>query len=223
MSPRRVRDLPAPPPAEDGQALAEFALLLPLLIILMAGITYAGGLLAANQNLAIAARHAARRMAIDATQAGLKNSLGQGGVAKATVGREALDEAWPRGGLVLAGVKWGAIGVEGTGYAAAYTKTGRVQLPAPFGSMKCGVGVALYGATAVKSLRSDLSPMGKIVKDFAPGGGLANLMLPSLSAASVMPAELPIHGKGGGAPGVLELNPWISKVVGRAYSAPSLD
>lgn len=204
--------------SESGQALVEFALMAPLLVLMLCGVVYCGGLVAAQQNLAIGARAAARAMAIDATRAYLKNPAA-GGRANKGVGQQALDAALPGRGATLAGVTFSALGAgtQGSGHAGSWTKTGRIAIPG-LGQKACGVGVALYGATARRDLARDLSPIGRLSARLTPGGGLSNMLAPSLSASSVMPAELPLRG-GGTVKGVLDLNPWISAVVKRKPTA----
>ncbi len=206
-----------------GQALVEFALVAPMLVLMLCGVVYCGGLVASQQNLAIAARAAARAMAIESTRQGLKNAVGQGGVANKGVGSKALEAALPGRGATLAGVSWGAIGAKGSGHAGSWSKTGTVMLGGDLGSTGCGVGVAFYGATAKRDLSRDLSPIGRLAARMAPGGGLSNMLTPSLSASSVMPAELPIRGNASTVPGVLDLNPWIAKVVKRPFRRGALD
>lgn len=208
---------------EAGQALAEFALVLPMLVLMLCGVVYCGGLVASQQNLAVGARAAARAMAIEATRQGLKNPVGQGGVANKGVGSQALEAALPGRGATLAGVSWGAIGARGSGHAGSWSKTGSVMLSNELGSAKCGIGVAFYGATVKRDLSRDLSPIGRLAARMTPGGGLSNMLTPSLSASSVMPAELPIRGNANTVPGVLDLNPWIAKVVKRPFRPGALD
>lgn len=208
---------------QDGQALVEFALVLPMLLLMLCGVVYCGGLVASQQGLAIGARAAARAMAIDATRRGLKNPRGQGGVANKAVGAAALEAALPGRGASLAGVNWGAIGAKGAGHVGHWKKTGSVTLPGDLGSASCGVGVAFYGATVKRDLSKDLSPIGRLAARMTPGGGLSNMLTPSLSTSSVMPAELPIRGTAATAPGVLDLNPWITKVVKRPFRPGALD
>ncbi|MEB3284977.1 MAG: TadE/TadG family type IV pilus assembly protein [Candidatus Sericytochromatia bacterium] len=209
--------------AEDGQALVEFVLILPLLILLLLGVTYCGGLVTSLQNTAIAARHVARSVALDATLQGLKDPRGRGGKADETVGRRALAESLPVGAVSVAGINWGRAGTAGRGMAGALLKKGTVSLGPVAGQASCGIGVALYGATVKRDLTRDLTPLGRLVSRLVPGGGVGNLLLPTLSASAIMPAELPIRGRGGPVVGVLDLNPWISKVVTRSYKPRSFD
>ena len=208
---------------EEGQALVEFALVLPMLLLMLCGVVYCGGLVASQQGLAIGARAAARAMALDGTRRALKNPAGQGGVANKGVGSAALEAALPGRGASLAGVSWSAIGAKGAGHTGSWSKTGSVMLGGDLGSARCGVGVAFYGATAKRDLSRDLSPIGRLAARMTPGGGLSNMLSPSLSASSVMPAELPIRGNTTTQPGVLDLNPWIGKVVKRPFRPGALD
>lgn len=203
---------------EDGQALAEFALMLPALVLLLVGVVFCGGLVTAQQGLAVSARHVARTVALEATRKGLQDLRGRGGQADEAVARRALAECSPRGGASVAGVSWGSLGASGRGMAGAWVKQGTLALGPALGNARCGIGVALYGVTVKRDLSQDLSPIGRIAARLAPGGGLSNLLAPSLTSSAVMPAELPIRGRlGGGVPGVLDLNPWIAKVVSRPY------
>ena len=208
---------------EDGQALVEFVLVLPLLILLLLGVVYCGGLVASLQNTAVAARHVARSVALDATLKGLKDPRGRGGQADEAVGRRALAESLPSGAVSVAGINWGRTGAAGRGMAGALVKKGTVNLGPVAGSASCGIGVALYGATVKRDLTRDLTPIGRLASRLVPSGGLGNLLLPSLSASALMPAELPIRGRGGAVTGVLDLNPWITRVVSRPYKPRSFD
>jgi hypothetical protein len=209
---------------DSGQALVEFALVLPMLVLMLCGVVYCGGLVASQQNLAVAARGAARAMALEATQKGLKNVDGRGGTANKGAGTAAIEAALPGRGASLAGVSWSKTGANrGSGFAGAYVKTGTVQL-GEAGSAGCGIGVALYGATVKRDLSRDLSPIGRLAARLTPGGGLSNMLAPSLSSSSVMPAELPLRGvTPANVPGVLDLNPWIRKAVSRPFRPGALD
>jgi hypothetical protein len=209
---------------EGGQALVEFALVLPMLVLLLLGVVYCGGLVLAQQSLAVSARHVARTVALEATRQGLEDARGRGGQPDEAVARRALAQVAPRGGASLAGVSWGALGASGRGMAGALVKRGTLPLGPSLGNARCGIGVALYGATVKRDLSRDLSPLGRVAARLTPGGGLANMLAPSLSATAVMPGELPIRGRAaGGVPGVLDLNPWIGKVVQRPYRARSFE
>ncbi|MEB3328115.1 MAG: TadE/TadG family type IV pilus assembly protein [Candidatus Sericytochromatia bacterium] len=220
-----MRPLPARLQDEErGQALVEFSLVLPMLVVLLLGVAYCGGLVLAQQSLAVSARHVARSMALEATRQGLEDPRGRGGQPDEAVARRALNQAAPRGGAALAGVRWGALGASGRGMAGALVKRGTLPLGPALGNARCGIGVALYGATVKRDLSRDLSPLGRVAARLAPGGGLAGRLAPSLSATAVMPGELPIRGRvRGGVPGVLDLNPWIGKVVQRPYRPRSFE
>lgn len=198
---------------EEGQALVEFALILPMLIMMLAAIVYLCGLVVAQQTMAVGARHAARAMALDATAQGLKNGKGHGGVAQPSIGTSAMKASLPNGSVRMTGVNWGGFGkVSGGAYAATFKKTEGIAIGGEQATM--GIGVALYGATVTRDLRDSLTPTGRLAADMG-SPGLARRLLPSLSATSVMAAELPIRGTKSGAQGVLDLNNWITKVVSR--------
>jgi Flp pilus assembly protein TadG len=209
---------------ERGQALVEFALVLPMLVLLLLGVVFCGGLVLSQQSLAVSARHVARTVALEATRKGLEDPRGRGGQADEAVARRALAQVAPGAKAALGGVSWGAIGASGRGMTGALVKQGTISLGPALGNARCGVGVALYGVTVKRDLSRDMAPVGRAAAGLTPGGGLTNMLAPSLSATAVMPAELPIRGRGGGGvPGLLELNPWIGKVVQRPYRARSFD
>lgn len=208
---------------DDGQALVEFVLVLPLLILLLLGVVYCGGLVVSLQNTAVAARHVARSVALDATLKGLKDVRGRGGRADEAVGRRALAESLPVGAVSVTGINWRRTGASGRGMAGVLVKKGTVTLGPVAGSAPCGIGVALYGATVKRDLTRDMTPLGRLAARLVPGGGLGNMLMPSLSASALMPAELPIRGRGGAVLGVLDLNPWIAKVVSRPYKPRSFE
>lgn len=194
---------------EEGQALIEFALVAPMLILLLCGVVYCGGLVIAQENLTIAARSVARRMALGATEASL--SKGQGPKTTVAMRETALADAMPNHrGIELKKVSWGD-GVESLdGYTAILVK--HKSFPIKDKSYKFGVGVVFHGVKVSKSLRQDLAPIGKLASQMAPGVGLTNMLQADLAAASIMPAELPIKGSGRN-DGVLEINDWITKIV----------
>jgi hypothetical protein len=199
-----------------GQALVEFAFILPMLVLMLAAIVYLCGLVVAQQSMAVAARSAARSMALDATAQGLRNAAGRGGVARPAVGTAAMQASLPGAAVRMAGVTWASLGpIRGGPYAASFLKTNsRISL----GSGEYGqaaIGCALYGATVTRDLRSNLTPIGQLAATMSPREGLARRLLPSLSATSVMAAELPIRGTMSGAQGILDSNTWITKIVSR--------
>ncbi|MEB3197245.1 MAG: TadE/TadG family type IV pilus assembly protein [Candidatus Sericytochromatia bacterium] len=204
---------------ERGQALVEFALVLPMLVLLLLGVVYCGGLVLVQQSTAMAARHAARTVALDATLKGLKDGRGKGLQPDEQLARKAVSEAMPRSTVRVTGVAWSRLGASGRGMAGVYAKTGTLSLGAGLGQARCGVGVALYGATVTRDLSRDMTPLGRLAARMLPGGGLSNLLTPALSASALMPAELPIRGRDAQTPGLLDLNPWIAKVVSRPYKA----
>ena len=191
--------------AEAGQALAEFALIAPLLIIMLGGILYCGGLVIAQENLSIAARHAARRMALEGTERMLVS-----GDAKPGSAQQAVDEAVPgMRGIVAAGMNWGQVNL-GDGHSlnahmALYAKTGSLKIGKK--SYRCGIGCLLYGVKVQKDLSRDLAPVARLVDAFSDHklGSLA-----TLGANGVMPGDLPPRGGEGS---VMGLNSWITEIV----------
>jgi hypothetical protein len=191
---------------ESGQALAEFALIAPLLVIMLGGILYCGGLVIAQENLSIAARHAARRMALEGTE----HALVQGD-AKTGSAQLAVDEAVPgMRGIVAAGMNWGQVNL-GQGrmidaHMALYAKKGSIKVGKK--SYQCGIGCLFYGVKVQKDLSRDLAPVARLVDAFSGHkiGGVA-----TLGANGVMPGDLPPTGSGDGS--VMGLNRWIGAIV----------
>lgn len=198
---------------EAGQALVEFALIAPVLVLVLAGVAYCGGLVIQQQGLAVAARHVARTAALDATLEGLRRGQGQGSTEASR--RKALSASLGAAqGVSTRSVRWGHLGTRGPGrlrelggYDAALVA--QSSLEAGGKSYKMGLGVLYTGVSVSKDLSRDLSPVGRLASLL--GGGLTNLAGGQLSASSVMPMELPPKNRGG--VGVLDLNPWIAGIV----------
>jgi hypothetical protein len=205
---------------ESGQALIEFALVVPLLLLILGGVVYCGIMVVYQEKLAIAGRHVARKMAIDSTQRGM--TKGSAGPASATIRDQAMREAGVNGREIRAsGVNWSALGRETgsrpgsikkiNGNTAVFQATRKGVSLKDLGGRTTGkpatmgIGVVLHGVTLTRDM-----------KDLAGVGNLARINVPGISATSVMPAELPPRGERG-VPGVLDMNPWIRDIVNEKY------
>lgn len=198
---------------EAGQALVEFALIAPVLTLVLAGVAYCGGLVIQQQGLAVAARHVARTAALDATLEGLRRGSGELSTESSRVKalRASLGQMV---GVSTRGVRWGNLSTRGpgklkqlSGYDAALVAQTTIQVGSQ--SYKAGLGVMYTGVSISKDLSRDLSPVGRLAS--LMGGGLTNMAGGQLSSTSVMPMELPPKARGG--VGVLDLNPWIGGIL----------
>lgn len=202
---------------EAGQSLVEFTLVASLLLLpILGGIVYIGAMVIMQENLAVTARHVARKAAFD-SQARAYGNGAKSGPASATSRTSALNEsATGSKDISLKGVNWVALAAEARGpgsltpidsYTAQLAWTAPITVRAlddgnarPT-SYQMGLGVLYHGAT-VERTYTDLAPIGR----------LANLITPAVSATSVMPTELTPRGEKR-VKGVLELNSWITGIV----------
>lgn len=177
---------------ESGQSMIEFALIAPLLVLLLAGVVYLGGLVTIQEKLAVDARHVARRAALHSQEKALGDARGKRPASIQNVRSQALGEAAAGSrGRSLAPPGWGGLGVKshGDAYTAIY------QARAPNGAYQMGIGVVFHGATVNKDL-----------KDLAPLGRFAGVLVPRVGATAVTATELSPEE-------LLALNPWIRKIV----------
>lgn len=192
--------------------MVEFALIAPLLVLMLGGIMYCGGLIIAQENLTIAARATARQMALTATERALVN--GRSGVANGALAQQALsDVTGGARGLSASNAQWPTGVRKLNGYTAIYERTMSKRIGKR--SYQFGVGCLLYGVQVKKDLSHDLAPMARLAN--AMGANLSGTA--ALGANAVMPGDLPPSGGvgqvdavGGGA-SVLGLNSWISGIV----------
>lgn len=205
---------------EDGQSLVEASLLSMLVLLpLVGGVVYCGGMVITQENLAVSARHVARRAALSSLDAALTKKGGVMAPATATVREQALAEtAYGKSGTEVKGVNWNAVNGRGPGnlrridaYTAQLELTATLRAetldkdPKYASSHQMGLGVVYHGATVSKSY-TDLAPMGRLA--------YIDALTPSVSATSVMPSELAPVGKGAnGVKGILNLNGWITDIV----------
>jgi hypothetical protein len=201
----------------------EAALLSALVLLpLMGGVIYFGGMVIVQENLAVAARSVARGAALSSLEAALGKKNGVGRPSTDAVRQQALSAAVANAReLEITKVNWSALNNGRLRAIDGYTA--EMEWTAPISvttldekhksSHQMGVGVLFHGATVERSY-----------KDFAPVGRLAHLsaLTPSVSATSVMPTELPPVGEGGkGVKGLLNLNSWITDIVNEP--APKAD
>lgn len=212
---------------EDGQSLVEAALLsMVVLLPLIGGIVYFGGMVITQENLAVSARHVARRAALESLDQALGKKGGIMKPASATVRDQALGEtAYGRAGVDLQGVNWVAIAGSGPGRLRRIDNhTAQLELTATIQAKtldedarhatthQAGVGVVYHGVTVNKSY-SEFAPLGRLA--------LIRDLTPSVSATSVMPSELaPVGDGASGVKGILNLNSWITDIVNE--KAPEL-
>lgn len=190
---------------EEGQALAEFGLLAPFLLLALGGVIYFGTLVVTQEHLAMVARHAVRSAALDATYESL--ARGTDGRAKSSVIARAVSQADDTKTLSVGAAAWPNVaGLKRLdNHTASFVRTKRVRLGNH--SYDMGVGCLLYGATIKKDMSKDLSPIARLINAF--GGRLANIT--SAGASAVMPGDLPPRGSKDGS--VLGVNNWITGIV----------
>lgn len=199
---------------EEGQALVEFALVAAFVLLpLLGGVVYLGGMVITQQHLTTAARHVARKAALDSQSKAFGAKAVQG-PAGAAVRDEALRETGqPKASLT--GINWTALGAESgrpgslkaiDAYTAELEWTSPISVQTLDGegsasSYSMGLGVLYHGATVERSY-----------SELAPIGNLAGLFTPSVSASSVSATELAPRGDRR-VKGLLELNSWITGIV----------
>ena len=197
--------------------MVEFALVIPLLLMILGGVVYCGMMVVEQERLAMASRHVARKMALSAIERGIKT--GKSGRATATVRDEAFRQTGEKSSNTnVKGINWNGLSSETggpgrlrkvdahTGVLVATQRVSPKDLSGRGGKAgTMGVGVVYHGVT----LNRDL-------KDLAGLGQLAKISVPGVSATSVMPAELPPKGERG-VQGVLDMNGWIKDIVQERY------
>ncbi|HEY9723751.1 MAG TPA: TadE family protein [Oscillatoriaceae cyanobacterium] len=192
---------------ESGQAMIEFALILPVLVAVLGGIMTVGFLMLRYQQLAIAARAAARTVAIAHDAQGVSTGMQQ--VAGAGEYTSAVPPGIDRHGIQVSGVNWGRVGGRGhvrslgpytAIFEAQHTISVEDDAHQHRESLGAGVGVVLYGVSLGDRMHGLLG--------FAQ---LAHMRVPTLAATAVMPAVAAPYGAG--VPGVLSMNQWITHIV----------
>lgn len=198
---------------ERGQAMIEFALMLPMLIMILGGAAYFGFATTAQQRLAMGARHAARMVSIESTNGATSPQAGSAKgqsdnkyVGKLSGGRflDLAKEMLPEFGsrLSVRPPTWDRrVKSLGSGYAALYTRS-----PGKSGFV---VGCLFYGCTLSYEL-TELNWLATLMgAGFWQGGGDAGMNNKGLriSATCVMPGELPLRGQAGTTKfGIFDLN-----------------
>lgn len=191
---------------ESGQAMVEFALILPVLVAVLGGVLFVGFLLLRYQQLAIAARDAARTVAIAHDDSGVSGGSQQ--VAGAGEYSAALPPGIDHRGIVVSGVNWGGIGRGNLRPLGPYTAIFEAQHTIGIEddahqhheTLNAGVGVVFYGVSLSDHLHGLLG--------YAE---LAHMRVPRVAATAVMPAVAAPYG--GSVPGVLSMNQWITHIV----------
>jgi Flp pilus assembly pilin Flp len=205
---------------EEGQALVEFTLVAAFVLLpLLGGVVYLGGMVITQQHLTTAARHVARRAALDSQEKAFGQKATQS-AASAGIRDTALGETGQKSASVK-GVNWTALGAESgrpgslkaiDNYTAELEWTAPITVSTEGGgkasSYTMGVGVLYHGATLERSY-----------SELAPIGNLAGLFTPSVSATSVSATELAPRGDRR-VKGLLDLNSWIGGIVNEP--APNL-
>ncbi len=218
---------------QDGQALVETALTLPLLIMMLMGVGYFGSAVTAMHNLSVAARYSARAVAMDSTKNMMDRT--EGGyflrLSSSTFKDFALKslqgfkpdrlEATPLSATQIAflatSVKKGKLIPipESKGFAFVYKLTGKADevstnlsnnVVDQLRGFDVGVGNIFY---AVK-LRYHLKEIDWISKYLFKKEGL------KIEAISVMPAELPLRntiGIVGSDYGLMNLNKGFFRII----------
>lgn len=183
---------------EQGQALVEFALVAPVLILVLLGLAYCGVLVLKQQELAIQARAASRQVALDAVKAMLSDPQGR---QRTVSGANFLKAAGnPAGMQARAGsFKGGALSGKRGDFMRTVTQTTSISI----GGKKytAGIGAVVYGVTLEQPV--DVRFLSTVI--------------PSIGASAATATELPLRGTGAQNPGIMELNPWIREIVNEPY------
>lgn len=193
--------------------MIEFALTLPLLLMMLAAAAYFGFATTTQQRLAMAARHAARLVAIESTNGATAPMQGSasgqndntyvaslGGDRFLELAKEMLPGL--EGRLWVSSPDWDRrVRPLGSGYAALYTrKSGQSGFVA---------GCLFYGCTLNYEL-TELNWLAAMMgaRFWQRGGTGGDIKGLSVSATCVMPGELPLRGRAGGVGfGMFDLNP----------------
>lgn len=209
---------------QKGQALLEFAIVSPLLLILLLGVGYLGHTITSQQNLNIAARFSARNVSIESTKSKFDRTSGAYVISlgktkfldfakenlQGVLNTSQLDVSppiWPN--LINLNLSNGSSfvpAITGIEYAYIYKKTGIVSADSQaetvvpnLQNMKVGVGTLFFGARVTYNLK-ELDIIAKL--------GLQKGL--TIQASSIMPAELPLRGTGFG---LMDINPWIKEII----------
>lgn len=182
--------------SQAGQGLIELALVLPILIMMMAAAGYFGFAVTAKQRLTMAARQAARAVALQSSAA---NRTGRNTyVAGLSAGTYAAAAASALAGfdasrITIRGPHWARHGLIPLGeFAALFVHTASGKTSPAF-----KVGCVFYGCTIEYRL-TELDWLATLM-------GLRRTGL-TLSAGCVMPGELPMRGIAAVPFGLLDLN-----------------
>jgi len=197
---------------QKGQAMLEFALVLPLLVVLLLAIGYFGHAVTTQQSLNMGTRAMARETSIESTKKADYRTNGSF-VSENKVTKEYLKnltEQYLSGAdkdrIVISSpdvpsdLKPVSSGLFKDNFIFLYSKKGSLLTGLPLTSSDAGVGVLFYGAKVSYQLK-ELDNIAKLI-------GLRQGV--TISATSLMPAELPLRGNGYG---VIDMNPWISDII----------
>lgn len=220
---------------EQGQALVELAIVFPLLLVLMLAVGYFGHAVSSQQNLNTAARSAARQMAIDSTSTATRRTLGNYSPESETfleLATKDLQSLLRKNQLLVRsetflGHNYNQLfaldgqfeklnehrflyalreTVDGTSsaYNSPSPKDRLGKTPENLRALEMGIGALYFGGTLQYRL-DELNPIARLIFKFDNDPTIR------IGATALMPAELPLRG---GRYGLLNLNPWIGKLVG---------
>jgi len=221
---------------QRGQSMVEFAIVLPLLLVLLLAVGYFGHAVISLQNLNAGARSAARALALESTETPARRLQGN----YAATGQRMLELARsylspgvrPEQLKVRENTRLGhdynaVLNLQGSfskisEHRFVYALSEQVDATAPnynnpppkdlnnripenLRQLKFGLGVMFYGGTLEYSL-DELTPISRFI--------FRNQRDPAIKmgATALQPAELPLRGAGG----LLELNPWLTELIGKS-------
>ncbi|HEY9856463.1 MAG TPA: TadE/TadG family type IV pilus assembly protein [Stenomitos sp.] len=204
---------------QDGQAIVEAGLLIPLLVFLLLALAFIGFAIYESQNAVIAARFAAREAAISAMDGAADEKVMGLGVIK-EAGTTALRTEYAQ--RVLGKNRKVEVSAPSWRYEVAVPRTALVKM-VPIGPMgrayvatdktgRFGLGFIMYGEK-VTSKGSWLDSLGKGAEEgskMVTGKSTSLWDKVGVRAEGYMPGELPVHGAGFG---LSEINPWIRKTI----------
>lgn len=217
---------------QKGQAFVETALVLPLLVLLLVGVGYFGSVITLQHNLTVAARYAARAVAIESSRIPLERT--EGSFVNRLSAKMFLDyavrsvphldsdrikvEPFPLDQLAIVKTTVSQGKFEpiptGKGFAYVYKLTGKAnaystnlkgEQVAQLSNMGVGVGAVFYGVKVTYELK-ELSWMARFLFR------RSNI---TLQASSMMPAELPLRSllNSGVSYGLMDINNDLFKLI----------
>ncbi|PIQ28144.1 hypothetical protein COW36_05100 [bacterium (Candidatus Blackallbacteria) CG17_big_fil_post_rev_8_21_14_2_50_48_46] len=228
--------------SQVGQALVELAIVFPLLLVLLLAVGYFGHAVGSQQNLNMAARSAARQMAMDSTATATRRTLGNyspDAEIFLNLASANLRDQIRANQLLVRPQTW-----LNHDYNDLFSLQGRFERlnehrfvyklqatvdatgpdyntptpkdrndKVPANLQSLEMGLgALYYGGTLQYRLDELNPIARLIFQLDSDPTIR------VGATALMPAELPLRGSGYG---LLELNPWIGQLVGEDVASSS--